>query len=330
MDVFILEPITQELAKQVVIDVHKAKHGDEIKVHIMSMGGDMLAGNAIYAALVNSPARVTTNVIGIAASMAAVISQAGDVRLISSDASFNVHNGAIRNIGRGTKEDHHEAIQTLSSMDASMVKSFKKTGLTGPEIESLMRADRLITAEDAVKLGFFDAMSEPIRAVASFNKQLDNMSKLSELMEQVDIAAIKMGLKEPSEEKKELVAALETELEGMVEETTEQVLEQAETPAEVLGSEMVPREEFEMFKAEILALIQPLLGAVEEMPSEEATVEIVEEATTAKLTKLMEAIRSKTVAPNPRQVFEDAPEAVKEDWSVYEARKQEIANKNQR
>lgn len=330
MDVFILEPITQKLAKDVILSIKAAPKGEQIDVHIMSLGGDILAGNAITAALKAAPNRVVTNVVGVAASMAAVISQAGDLRLIAEDASFNIHNGATQSVGRGTKEEHEEAIQVLSKLDKMMVGAFMKTGLPEFQIEDLMKEDKIMTAEEALQLGFFDGFSTPIQAVASINKQISDMSKLSDLMAQVDIAAIKMGLKEASEEQKELVAELEKKLKAEVEQTQEQVLEQAETPAEVLGSEMVPREEFEMFKAEVLALIQPLLGAVEEMPSEEATKEIVEETTTAKLTTLMEAIKSKTVPPSPKQVFEQPEGATKEDWSVFEAKRKEIEEKNKR
>lgn len=329
MDLFILEPITQSLAKEVVLDVHKAKASDEINVHIMSLGGDMLAGNAITAALKNSPAKVTTNVVGVAASMAAVISQAGDKRYIAEDANFNIHNGAIGNVGRGTKEEHRDAADTLEKMDNTMIKAFAKTGMNPDELHDLMKEDKLLSSEEALALGFFDGLSKPVEAVAHFNKQL-NMSKLKELMGQVNTAAIKMGIRENTPEQEDAVAALETKLKAEVEEVQEQVIEEAETPAEVLGSEMVPREEFEMFKAEVLALIQPLIGAVEEVPDTEETKEIVEETTTAKLTKLMEAIKSKTVAPNAKQVFEQEPVEDKPDWSVFEAKRNEIKEANKR
>jgi len=92
----------------------------------------------------------------------------------------------------------------------------------------------------------------------------------------------------------------------------------------------VPREEFEMFKAEVLALIQPLLGAVETLPTPEQTTEVVEEVTTAKLDNLLQAIKSKTVLPVAKQNFEQPEEKTPEDWSVYDARKKEIKENNKR
>lgn len=331
MDVFIIEPITQTLAKDVIKDVHKAD-GKPITAHIMSLGGDILAGNAIARVLRDSKSKVTTNVIGVAASMAAVISQSGDKRLIAPDASFNIHNGAMgKTEGRGTKEDHLEAIDTLEKMDAIMVRSFAKTGLAESQIETIMKSDKLLTADEAITLGFFDGYAEPIKAVAEFNKQTNEMSKLSELMAKVETAAISIGLKSTDDDaKQKLVDALEKELKGQVEEQVIEKAETAETGAEIIGSEMVPRSEFEMFKAEIMALIEPLLGAVETLPTPEETTEVVEEVTTAKLDGLLKAIKSKTVAPNAKQTFEQPEQHEKENWDVYDARKQEIKEKTGR
>ena len=331
MDVFILEPITSELASQVIREVHASK-GEPLDVHIMSLGGEMLAGSAINAVLRNSPNHVTTHVIGVAASMAAVISQAGDTRLIAPDANFNIHNGAMGSTGgRGTKEEHLEAAETLAKLDATMMKSFDKTGLSTEELQVIMHSDKLLTADEAVQLGFFDGYAKPVQAVAEFNNKIKEMSKLSELMAQVDTAALRLGLRETDNAaKKALVASLEKELKAQVDQVIEEVVDTADTGAEILTSEMVSREEFEMFKAEIMALIAPLLGAVEELPTPEETTTMVEETTTAKLNNLLQAIKSKTVAPGAKQSF-DQPEAkAKEDWSVYEARKREIANKNNR
>ena len=329
MDVFILEPITQELAGDVIRQVHGAK-GEPITAHIMTMGGDMLAGNAISSVLRNSSSKVTTNVVGVAASMGAVISQAGDKRLIAPDASFNIHNGAMGNVGRGTKEEHVEAAETLGKLDESMIGAFAKTGLSRDDISTIMKADKLLTADEAITLGFFDGLSKPIQAVAELNLNKD-MSVVSELLAKADVAAIKLGIKSTDDDKKnKLVAALEAEIKAQVEEQIMEVAETAETGADILGSEMVPREEFELFKAEVLALIEPLLGAVETLPTPEETTEVVEEVTTAKLDNLLRAIKSKTTAPVGKQTFEQPEQKQKEDWSVYEAKKAKIKENNKR
>ncbi len=330
MDVFILEEITQLLAKDIIKQVRGAK--EDIDVHIMTMGGDMLGGNAIKAVLEASPHKVTTNVIGVAASMGAVISQAGDTRLIAPDASFNIHYGGAGVSGRGTKVDHQEAINLLETLDGNMLKAFSKTGLSDQQLSTIMASDRLLSAEDSIQLGFFDGYAQPIAATAllKLNKTND-MSKLSDLLAKVDVAAIKMGLKATDDVKKQaLVDELEKTVKAQADQAIEQVAVEAETGADILSSEMVSREEFEMFKAEIMALIQPLLGAVEELPTPDETVVIVDEATTAKLDHLLMAIKSKTVAPAAKQTFEQPEGVVPQDWSVYDARKKAIKEKTGR
>ena len=216
MDVFILEDITQKLAKDVVLDVASA-NGKPITAHIMSLGGDILAGNAIYAALKNSPSHVTTNTIGVAASMGAVISQAGDVRKIASDAVFNIHSGAQHISGRPTKEAMKEAIGTLSKMDDTMTKAFSRTNLSTKDLQIIMQSDTLLSADEAIQLGFFDELSTPVVALAKYNHEIKEMGKLSELMGKAETAAIRLGIKSTDDEaKKALVAALELELKGQV------------------------------------------------------------------------------------------------------------------
>lgn len=330
MNIFILEPITNSLAASVIKDVHKAD-GEDIDVHIMSYGGSVVAGNAIASALSNSKSKVVTNVIGVAASMGAVISQAGSKRYIAPDANFNVHNVGLDSVGRGTKEEHQDAIETLEKLDSTMIKAFSKTGLTESQLKVLMKSDKLLTAEEALLLGFFDGYSKSAQAVAEYNKQIKGMTKLSDFMAHVETAAIKLGLKSTDDEaKNKLVKALEAELHLDVEK---QVIEKEANPntgADILTSQMVGREEFEMFKAEIMALLTPLLGAVEELPVPEETQVMVEETVTASMDNLLKTIKSKTIAPNGKQNFEQPEEKVKEDWSGYDAKKAEIKEKTGR
>ena len=65
-----------------------------IRVEINSPGGDVFDGIAIYNALRNHPAHVTTRVDGLAASIASVIAQAGDKRLIQPAAQLMIHNAS--------------------------------------------------------------------------------------------------------------------------------------------------------------------------------------------------------------------------------------------
>lgn len=192
MKVFILETITQQLANEVMADIAKAK-GQPIEVVIFSDGGSVVAGNAIIHALKEYSGHVTTNVIGMAASMAAIISQVGDRRLISPDAVFNIHNSEIPTMGRATKEAHMDAARTLEILDDMMVKALSKSNLNEQGLRNLMKEDRLMSADEAYSLGFFDGLSAPVQAVAQINKSL-HMNRLNQILAKLDISAIKLGL----------------------------------------------------------------------------------------------------------------------------------------
>ena len=322
MKVFILDVITGAMARDVIAQVENAK-GEDIEVVIFSEGGNILSGNAIIHALRNSGSHITTNVIGLAASMAAIISQVGNRRLISPDASFNVHNGEMPVDGRGTKENHIAAAETLAVMDSQMAKALSKSDLTTEELSTLMAQDRLLSASEALSLGFFDAFSEPVQAVAQINKNV-NMNKLDAIKQKLNIAAIKLGFavavltdeeaarlaeleaketRTPEEEEElkllvEKVAAVE---EAPVEEAAavegevpaEEIVE--ETGAEILTSDMVSREEFDAFKMEVMAVLEQVLAAIEIAPSEEQMVEVVEEQSTR-----INSFREVDIRFNPR------------------------------
>jgi ATP-dependent protease ClpP protease subunit len=64
---------------------------DSINVRINSYGGSVFDGIAIYNALRSHPAQVTTQVDAIAASIASVIAQAGDHRIVMESAEVMIH-----------------------------------------------------------------------------------------------------------------------------------------------------------------------------------------------------------------------------------------------
>ena len=64
---------------------------DEIEVQINSMGGDVFDGIAIFNALRSHPAKITTRVDGMAASIASVVVQAGDERVMLTGSQMMIH-----------------------------------------------------------------------------------------------------------------------------------------------------------------------------------------------------------------------------------------------
>jgi len=316
--IFLLEDITAELAKNVITQLEGVKDKEPVEVVIFSQGGDVMAGNAIISALRNTGSHITTNVIGLAASMASVISQVGHTRLIAQDASFNVHNSAMELGERPTKESHQQAAATLAAMDELMMSTMANDVISKDELQTLMQEDIMLTASDAVALGFFDEISKPVEAVAYLNKSIKDMTKLESIMSKINLSAVKLGLIKAVLTDEE--AARMAELEAMEVLSEEEAAELAalrakaeepaeeevapESGAEILTSEMVTREEHEAFVAETSEMLGFIKDALESMPSKEEMEAMVTVQTTNKMDNVLKAIKSKTTIPAAKQNFE--------------------------
>jgi len=131
-----------------------------IRVEINSPGGDVFDGIAIYNALRNHPAHVTTRVDGLAASIASIIAQAGDTRLIQATGQLMIHNAWGMTIG--DNRDHTETAALLEQQDGILADIYARHGKgDANHFRSLMNAETWMTAEAAVAEGLADAIVEP-------------------------------------------------------------------------------------------------------------------------------------------------------------------------
>lgn len=136
----------------------------EVQVNINSPGGDFFEGVTIYNLLREHPAKVTTRVLGVAASAASIIAMAGDDIEISIASSIMVHNAWAAVVGN--RHDLEKAIQVLEPFDAVMADVYHaRTGLDRKKIVGLMDAETWIGADRAVADGWADRkINEPAHA----------------------------------------------------------------------------------------------------------------------------------------------------------------------
>ena len=131
-----------------------------IRVEINSPGGDVFDGIAIYNALRTHPANITTRVDGIAASIASVIAQAGDHRIMVASSQMMIHNAWGMTIG-----DHgdHEDMAALLEMQDEIIAGIYATASTKDvaHFRGLMDAETWMTAERAVAEGLADEVLFP-------------------------------------------------------------------------------------------------------------------------------------------------------------------------
>lgn len=132
--------------------------GDRLQVKINSGGGDVLAGQEIYATL-RGRNDVDIEVEGLAASAASVIAMAGK-STISPIGMLMVHDVSARYIS-GNHLQLSKQAETLKAWDEALASAYvEKTGKSKEEIIQMMDAETWITADKAVELGFIDAISQ--------------------------------------------------------------------------------------------------------------------------------------------------------------------------
>ncbi len=125
----------------------------DVVVNINSPGGSYFEGVTIYNLLKNHPAKVTVNVLGLAASAASIIAMAGDEILMGDAANIMIHNAM--GVVYGNKEEMQNIITLLAKLDDEMADVYvARTGLHKALVQSLMSAETWISAEDAVEQGF--------------------------------------------------------------------------------------------------------------------------------------------------------------------------------
>lgn len=161
----------------------------DVRVLINSPGGSVFEGFAIYNELARHPARVSVEVMGIAASAAAYIAMAGDDIRMGLGAMMMVHNswGAVI----GNRNDMNEAIEVLGKIDSAQVDIFEaRTKLDRAKIEKMMDAETFLTAKEAVTEGFADEVFELPDAQASAKARADVNARrqLDALLAQTGVA----------------------------------------------------------------------------------------------------------------------------------------------
>lgn len=133
--------------------------GEPITIDINSPGGYVTDGLAIYDQIMRMRRmghHVTTRGCGLVASMAAVIFQAGDVRIMDPRAKMLLHEGSAGAGGTiGQIEDAKAFIDMLTS-DVIDILAERSTLSKRQLAAKWRRKDWWLTADEAVKFGFAD------------------------------------------------------------------------------------------------------------------------------------------------------------------------------
>lgn len=144
----------------------------DVVVNLNSPGGDAFEGIAIYNLLRAHPAKVTVNVLGLAASAASIIAMAGDQINMGLGSLMMVHNAW--GVTVGNRHDLRDAASRLEEIDAALADIYEaRTGVKRAEIVKLMDAETFMGASDAVKNKFADAVDEGLSAKSDTKNSSD-------------------------------------------------------------------------------------------------------------------------------------------------------------
>lgn len=140
----------------------------DLTVNVNSPGGDFFEGVAIYNLLREHKAKVTVNVLGLAASAASVITMAGDEILMGDGAFLMIHNAWT--VAIGNRHDLTQAAEVLAPFDAAMAKVYsQRAGITQDEAAALMDKESWIGADQAVNDGFATGLLESAQVAKDSN-----------------------------------------------------------------------------------------------------------------------------------------------------------------
>ena len=154
-----------------VMDQVHAEKGEVLEVLIYSVGGSLMEGLAIYDGLKSDPRKVKTTIFGLGASSASAIFCAGDERLVGDASEYMIHNVLVHKSG-GNKHELREVAEMLDAEDQKLVSIYESvTGLSRDEIESMMKVETKLNADQAIEMGFATGKANTMAMVAQFNNK---------------------------------------------------------------------------------------------------------------------------------------------------------------
>ena len=139
----------------------RANPGKSITLYLHSPGGELMAGWLLYDALRTLSKQghhVTVVVRGYAASMGAVLLQAGDTRLVGEESHLMVHEVSYG--VQGKMSDHEDTTKTIAAMNKRLFKVLaQRSTLSAKQLlAKVQRRDVWMDSNEAVSLGLADAI----------------------------------------------------------------------------------------------------------------------------------------------------------------------------
>ncbi len=143
---------------------------DDIYIKMHTYGGSVFDGNLIWNAINQSKKNVQIDIMGIAASMGAIIvqSRTGNKPRMVRNGFLMIH--APSGGSYGTAKDHQNTAKLLKSIETQFIALLVgKTGLTEAKVTKWMEGDNWFDAQEALDLGLISEIIEPVSKTITNN-----------------------------------------------------------------------------------------------------------------------------------------------------------------
>jgi ATP-dependent Clp endopeptidase proteolytic subunit ClpP len=132
-----------------------------LEVHINSAGGDVFDGIAIGNTIRDHKGPVTTVVDGLAASIASVIAQAGQERIVQPGSMLMIHDAF--GVCQGDASEMSKMAQTLDEVSGNLAGIYAgRSGKSQDTWRAAMKTETWYTAEEAVAAGLADKVGDSV------------------------------------------------------------------------------------------------------------------------------------------------------------------------
>lgn len=137
----------------------EAAAGQDVEVHISSVGGSAFDAIAMYDLFKKYSGTVTTYIDALAASAASIVAMGGKTVVMSKYALLMIHKPMV---GTGGNADELlKDVQMLNIVQSRLAQIYMdKTGLDGVTVNSLINSVTWLSADQALSLGFIDQVDD--------------------------------------------------------------------------------------------------------------------------------------------------------------------------
>jgi len=129
----------------------------DLHLHINSPGGDVFEARAMAAIVVAHPGNVAVHIDGLAASAATYLALSGNSVSMTQGGMLMVHESW--SLAYGNKRELTKTASLLSQIDDTIIADYvARTGKSADEVRGWIEAETWFQADQALELGFIDAI----------------------------------------------------------------------------------------------------------------------------------------------------------------------------